>query len=45
MAINGFNDSVDPKELEQDLMLAVDEFEKAVARSPDFVEAKIRRLS
>lgn len=44
-AINGFNDSVDPKELEQDLTLAVDEFKEALAQEPAFVEAKIGLIS
>jgi len=40
-AINGFNDSVDPKELEQDLTDAGEEFKKAIAADPNFVDAKI----
>lgn len=40
-AINGFNDSVDPKELERDLMLALAEFERAIAKDPGFVDAKV----
>lgn len=44
-AINGFNDSVDPKELEQDLKLAVDEFKEALAEEPAFLEAKIGLIS
>jgi hypothetical protein len=44
-AINGFNDSVDPKELEQDLKTAIDEFKEAVARDPGFVDAKIGWIS
>lgn len=40
-AINGFNDSVDPKELEQDLMLALGEFERAIAKDPAFGDARI----
>jgi tetratricopeptide (TPR) repeat protein len=44
-AINGFNDSVDPKELEQDLNLALDEFKEALANDPAFVEADIGRIS
>jgi hypothetical protein len=44
-AINGFNDSVDPKELERLLMQAVDEFKEALARDPAFVDAKVGMLS
>ena len=39
-ALNGFNDSVDPKELEQDLETAAQEFKAAAAADPDFVDAK-----
>jgi hypothetical protein len=39
--INGFNESVDPKEQEQDLNQAVDEFGKAAAGDPAFVDAKV----
>lgn len=44
-AINGFNDSTDPKELERDLTLAVDEFHDASTKDPGFVDAKIGELS
>ena len=44
-AINGFNDSVDPKELEQDLNQALDDFKAALAKQPDFVDAKIAIVS
>jgi hypothetical protein len=44
-AINGFNDPVDPKELEQDLQLALDEFKEAIAKEPGYVEAKIGMIS
>jgi hypothetical protein len=40
-AINGFNDNVDKKELEQDLNQAVEEFEKSASADPGFVDAKI----
>ncbi|HLN27010.1 MAG TPA: DJ-1/PfpI family protein [Gemmataceae bacterium] len=40
-ALNGFNDAVDPKELEQDLNAAVDEFNAATAADAGFVDAKI----
>ena len=40
-ALNGFNESVEPKELEEDLEQAVSEFDEATARDPGFVDAKI----
>lgn len=40
-ALNGFNDSVDRNELDQDLRQAVSEFEAAMATDPNFVDAKI----
>jgi hypothetical protein len=44
-AINGFNDSVDPKELEQNLTDALDEFKIAMAQDPKFVDAKVGTIS
>ena len=44
-AINGFNDSVDPKELEQDLKLALNEFDKITVTEPGFGEARIAMVS
>lgn len=44
-AINGFNDSVAPKELEQDLKTALDEFKIATEKDPAFVDAKIGTIS
>ncbi len=44
-AINGFNDSVDPKELEQDLKAALDEFKAALEKDPAFVDAKVGTIS
>jgi hypothetical protein len=44
-SINGFNDSADPKELEQDLMQAVDDFNKANAIDAGFVDAKVGTVS
>jgi hypothetical protein len=44
-AINGFNDAVDPKELEQDLKQALDEFGKVTEKEPGFGEAKIAVVS
>jgi hypothetical protein len=40
-AINGFNDSANPKELEHDLKNAIGEFETAFANDPSFVDAKV----
>jgi hypothetical protein len=39
-ALNGFNDSVDRKELERDLTEAVRNFTEAAAKDPEFVDAK-----
>src|SRR5215469_14416886 len=36
-SLNGFNDSVDPKELETDLMAAVGEFDAAASQDSRFV--------
>jgi tetratricopeptide (TPR) repeat protein len=44
-AINGFNDSVDPKELAQDLNIALDEFKAAIELDPKFVDAKVGIIS
>ena len=44
-AINGFNDSVDPKELEQDLKAALDEFKIATEKDPTFVDSKVGTIS
>ncbi len=44
-ATNGFNDSADPKEIEQDLKLALDEFKNAIAKEPGFVDAKVGMVS
>jgi len=44
-AINGFNDSVDPKELEQDLKTALAEFKIAMQEDPAFVDAKVGTIS
>jgi len=40
-AINGFNDTPTPKDLEEDLTQAAADFKDAIARDPVFVEAKI----
>lgn len=44
-AINGFNDKVDVKELQQDLKMALDYFEDAGRKDPSFADAKIGALS
>jgi hypothetical protein len=44
-ALNGFNDSLDPKDLEADLEQALSEFEQASAIDPRFADAKIGALS
>jgi hypothetical protein len=44
-AINGFNDTVDPKELEQNLNSALDEFKIAMEKDPTFVDAKVGAIS
>ena len=44
-ALNGFNGSVTPKELEDDLNQAVEEFNQSSNVDPDFVDAKIGALS
>lgn len=40
-AINGFNDSVEKNELQQDLQQAAEEFGKSASADPSFVDAKI----
>lgn len=40
-AINGFNESVAPIELQQDLEQAVREFESAIAKDTAFIDAKV----
>jgi hypothetical protein len=44
-AINGFNDNVDPKELEQNLNTALNEFKIAIEKDPTFVDAKVGTIS
>jgi hypothetical protein len=44
-AINGFNDNVDPAELQADLKQALDEFDETARKAPAFVDAKIGALS
>ena len=44
-AINGFNDSVDPNELEQNLRTALNEFKIAMEKDPAFIDAKVGTIS
>ena len=44
-AVNGFNDGIDADELEKDLLQALNEFQEATAKNPEFVEAKVGRIS
>ena len=44
-AINGFNDSADPKDLEHDLTQALAEFKDSTAKDPAFVDAKVGTIS
>lgn len=44
-AINGFNDSADPKDLEHDLSEAIVDFKEALAKDPSFVDAKVGTIS
>jgi hypothetical protein len=44
-AINGFNDSADPKDLEHDLTQAIAEFKESSAKDPAFVDAKVGTIS
>lgn len=44
-AINGFNDSADPKDLERDLTQAIAEFKESSAKDPAFVDAKVGTIS
>ena len=44
-AINGFNEPGDPKEMQADLKQALEDFNQAQRRRPDFVDAKVGALS
>lgn len=44
-AINGFNESADPKDLEHDLTQAIAEFKESSAKDPVFVDPKIGTIS
>lgn len=44
-AFNGFNETVDPKELEKDLSDAVSEFTLSAAKDPAFADAKVAAAS
>jgi hypothetical protein len=43
--LNGFNDNVDPKELQQDVGQAIKEFDLAIVSDPGFVDAEIGKGS
>ena len=44
-AINGFNDSADPQDLEHDLRQAIAEFKESFAKDPAFVDAQVGTIS
>jgi hypothetical protein len=44
-AVNGFNDKVDPKELEQDLEQARNEFTESLKADSSYIESKIGMIS
>jgi hypothetical protein len=44
-AINGFNDNIDPKDLQEDLQLALDQFDEVAGKDAGFADAKIGALS
>ena len=44
-AMNGFNESVDTKELEEDLRQAVTEFDESMRMDPGFVDPKVGAIS
>jgi tetratricopeptide (TPR) repeat protein len=44
-AINGFNDNIDPAELQADLQRALDEFDDTARKDPGFLDARIGALS
>jgi hypothetical protein len=44
-AINGFNESADPKDLEHDLTQAIGEFKESTAKDPAFVDARVGTIS
>ena len=44
-AINGFNESANPKDLEHDLTQAIAEFKESAAKDPAFVDAKVGTIS
>jgi hypothetical protein len=44
-AINGFNESADPKDLEHDLTQAIAEFKESTTKDPYFVDAKVGTIS
>lgn len=44
-AINGFNEDVDPKELEQDLGQAIADFKESLTADPTFLDSRIGEVS
>ena len=44
-AVNGFNESADPKDIEHDLTQALAEFKESAAKDPAFVDAKVGTIS
>jgi len=44
-AVNGFNESADPKDIEHDLTQAIAEFKESTAADPAFVDAKVGTIS
>jgi len=44
-AQNAMNESVDPKEIEQDLALALEEFQQAAGADPKFIDARAGAIS
>jgi len=44
-AINSFNDSADPKDIERDLTQAIVEFKESAAKDPAFVDATVGTIS
>jgi hypothetical protein len=44
-AINGFNESADSKDLEQDLTKAIAEFKESLGKDASFIDAKIGTIS
>jgi hypothetical protein len=45
LSANGFNESVDPKGLQEDITQAVSEFDESIRIDPGFVDAKVGAIS